>query len=58
MIPTGDGTDHTTIQQALNNAFPRARLYQNGNFATIFASIDDDANSADHTMNVMDELMP
>ena len=58
MIPTGDGADHTTIQSALNKAFPKARLYSSGNFATILAAYDDDANSVDYTMNKMDELMP
>ena len=57
-IPTGEGADHGSIQGALNKAFPKARVYHQGNQGTIQACKEDDANSADYVMNRMDELMP
>jgi len=30
-IPTGEGADHGSIQGALNKAFPKARVYYQGN---------------------------
>ncbi len=50
--------DPSKIQGALNKAYPKAKLFHHANFATIMASVDDDANSVDNTMNKMDELMP
>ena len=57
-MPTGEGADHSTIQGALSKAFPKAMIYHHGNNGAIMSAPDDDANSADHTMNKMDEMTP
>ena len=54
----GHMNHHSTTGQTLNQYYPKAKLYHQGNDVTLLGTEEDDANSCDHTINTLEFKKP